>query len=164
MRPWICHLISLGLFLALQGGDNSNYLPPGGRERLNELMFMKYSVLSSVSTVVFYQLLIEYWMFFQFSWRQFQKFSSNSHILVHKVPIPWLELESPVLIGIFHFKCIANRQKHYPNKSPSKTRKHWFWHSGKFKKTHLLEHWLTSMLLISSKYRRSRTLVNAYGK
>lgn len=60
MRPQVCNFISLGLFLSLQGGDNSNYLPPGGRERLNRLMFMKYSVLSSVSTGVFYQLLIEY--------------------------------------------------------------------------------------------------------
>lgn len=121
MRPWVCHFISLSLFLSLQGGDKSNYLPPGGRERLNELMFMKYSILSSVSTVVFYQLLIEYWMFFQFSWRQFQKFSSHTHVLVHEVPILWLELESPLLIRIFHFKHISNSQKHYPNKSPSQT-------------------------------------------
>lgn len=119
MRPQVCHFISLGLFLSLQGGDNSNYLPPGGRERLNELMFMKYSVLSSVSTVVFYQLLIEYWTFFQFSSRQFQKFSSHTHILVHEVPILWLQLESPLLI-----RHISNSQKHYQNKknkSPSKT-------------------------------------------
>lgn len=121
MRPQVCNFISLGLFLSLQGGDNSNYLPPGGRERLNRLMFMKYSVLSSVSTGVFYQLLIEYWTFLQFSWRQFPKFSSHTHILVHEVPILWLELESLLWIRIFHFRHISNSQKHYPNKSPSKT-------------------------------------------
>lgn len=163
MRPWVCHFISLSLFLSLQGGDKSNYLPPGGRERLNELMFMKYSILSSVSTVV---LPIINWILNVFP----VLLKTVSEVLIpHPCSGPWSSnpmIRTWVTSTNQDFSLqthlqqseALSKQKSFPN------RKHWFWHSNKFKKIHHLEHWLTSMLLISSKYRRSRTLVNAYWK
>lgn len=125
---------------------------------------MKYSVLSSVSTVVFYQLLNEYWTFFQFSWRQFQKFSlSHTPIFFHEVSVIWLEFESPLLITSFHSKHISNSQKHNLNKSPSKIESTDFGIVLSIRK-YTIFNTLTSILLINSKYLRSRTLVNAYWK
>lgn len=126
---------------------------------------MKYSVLSSVSTVVFYQLLIEYWTFFQFSWRQFQKFflSCTPFFFFHEASVTWPGFELPQLSRIFHSKHVSNSQKHYSKKSPSNTGSTDFGIVLSVSK-YTIFNTLTSMLLISSKYLRSRTLVNAYWK